>query len=76
MIDYKFQINYKIKIKQKNVKNIFCSYNSIAIRVPLKDLTHMFCVQYLISQTIWRRCLLLHSHIKIHVPCWDELIKV
>jgi hypothetical protein len=31
---------------------IFCSYNLIATRVPLKDLTHMLCLQYFISQTI------------------------
>jgi hypothetical protein len=50
----KFQIiNYKIKIKQKTCGNYFFgSYNSIATSVPLKDLTHMIGLQYLISQTI------------------------
>jgi hypothetical protein len=52
MINYKFQINYKIEIKQKACGICFCNYNSIAIRVPLKDLTHMLCLEYLISQTI------------------------
>jgi hypothetical protein len=53
MIIYKFQINYKIKIKQKACgKFFFCSYNSIAAKVPLKDLTHMLCFQYFISQII------------------------
>jgi hypothetical protein len=52
MINYKIQINYKIKIKQKNVGIIFYIYNSIATRVPLKDLTHMFCLQYFISKII------------------------
>ncbi len=36
MINYKFQINYKIKIKQKSCGKFFCSYNSIATRVPFK----------------------------------------
>jgi hypothetical protein len=45
MINYKFQINYKIKIKQKNVGMFFCNYNSIVTKVPLKDLAHMLCLQ-------------------------------
>jgi hypothetical protein len=52
MINYKIQINYKIKIKHKTCGIFFGSCNSIAIRVKLKDLTHMFCLQDLISQTI------------------------
>jgi hypothetical protein len=53
MINYTFQINYKIKIKQKACgKFVYCSYNSITTREPLKDLTNMFCFQYLISKTI------------------------
>jgi len=52
-MNYKFQINYKIKIKQKACgKVVFNSYNSIATKVTLKDLTHMFYLQYLISQII------------------------
>jgi hypothetical protein len=53
MINYKIQINYKIKIKHKAFgKLLFDSCNSIATRVPLKDLTLMLCFQNLISQTI------------------------
>jgi hypothetical protein len=52
MINYKFQINYKIKLNKKHVGIFFCSYNSITTRVQLKNLTHLFCFQYLISQTI------------------------
>jgi len=52
MINYKIQINYPKK-KPKHVRNfVFCSYNSIAIKVQLKDLTHMLCFQIFISQTI------------------------
>ncbi len=51
MINYKLQINYKIQIKHKACGNI-CSCNSITTRVQLKDLTCMFCLQNLISQTI------------------------
>jgi hypothetical protein len=49
MINYKFEINYKIKSMWDF---IFCSYNSIATRAPLKDLIRMLCFQYFISQTI------------------------
>jgi hypothetical protein len=31
---------------------LFYSYNSIATKAPLKDLTHMFYFQYLNSQII------------------------
>jgi hypothetical protein len=45
MINYKIQINYQIKIKQKNMW-IFLFYNCnlIVTRVQLKDITHMFCL--------------------------------
>jgi hypothetical protein len=52
MINYTFQINYKLKSNKNHVGFFFCNYNSIATRVPLKYLTHMLCFQYLISQTI------------------------
>jgi len=48
MINYKFQTNYKIKIKQKACGEYIYIYiyNSIATRVSLKDITHMFYFQY------------------------------
>jgi len=49
MTNYKYRINYKIKIKQKTCDNFFFSYNSITTRVLRKDLTHILCLQYLIS---------------------------
>jgi len=45
MINSKFQT-------QNMCENIFCSCNSIASKVQIKDLTHMLCFQNLISQTI------------------------
>ncbi len=48
MINYNFQINKK-KSNRKHVGFFFCNYNSIATKMPLKDLTCMFCLQYLIS---------------------------
>jgi hypothetical protein len=45
MIDYKFNLNFKNLIKHKACgKCFFSNYSSIATRVPLKDLTHMFCL--------------------------------
>jgi hypothetical protein len=53
MINYKFQINYNFKNQIESMwEFLFVITISIATRVSLKDLTHMLCLQYLISQTI------------------------
>jgi hypothetical protein len=41
----------------------------------LKDLTLMFCLQVPCYKLYKRKLVLLHFHIKIHVPFWDELKK-
>jgi hypothetical protein len=42
-----------------------------AINEQLKDLTHIFSLNFML-QTILRRLVLLFSHIKTHVSFWDE----
>jgi len=42
MINYKFQINYIIKIKQKTCGNFLKKFTT---QLQLKDLTHMLCFQ-------------------------------
>ncbi len=73
MINYKFQINYKIKIKQKACEKFFFSYNSIATRVPLKDPYVLSSISHF-TNYIKEVSPLAFSH-KIHVPCRDEFIK-
>jgi hypothetical protein len=47
-----------------------------ATNEQLKDLTHMFFFLNPMLQIIYLKKTLLCSHIKIHVPFWDELKKL